>query len=154
MFSSSTQFPNNLFSELGDIQRQFEQFFGVVDSPSSIRAVRRGTFPSINMCTTDDAIEIYALAPGIDTSKLELTVDKGLLIIAGERKSAVPADRQEKLSIYARERFNGAFKRVISLPEDVDAENVNATYKNGVLRVIIAKRESTKPRRIEVHNVI
>lgn len=154
MFSSSMQFPNNLLSDFGDIQRQFEQFFGMVESPSSIRAVRRGTFPSVNMGTTDDAIEIYALAPGVDASKLELTVDKGLLIIAGERKNPVSADEQNKLSIYARERFDGAFKRVISLPEDVDSENVNATYKNGVLRVVIPKRESTKPRRIEVHNVI
>src|SRR5207247_3710337 len=141
-----------LLAEFGDLQRQVEQMFGALGLPSSIRAVRRGAFPAINMGTTDEAVEIYALAPGIDPAKLDVSVDKGLLTIAGERPSGVPEER-DKLSVYARERFNGSFKRVVSLPEDVDAAKVNATYRNGVLRVVIPKRESSKPRRIEVTNV-
>ncbi|KAF3997687.1 Hsp20/alpha crystallin family protein [Glaciimonas immobilis] len=153
MFSSSIRLPGGFLAEFGDIRRQFEQLLGTVGSPSSIRAVRRGAFPSINMGTTDAAVEIYALAPGIDPSQLEVSVDKGLLIIAGSRKSAVPSEKQEKLNVYASERFTGEFKRVLSLPEDVDSENVSATYKNGILRVVVPKRESRKPRRIEVNNV-
>jgi HSP20 family protein len=57
---------------------------------------------------------------------------------------------QENLSVYARERFSGPFKRVVSLPEDVDPTKVNATYRDGVLRVVLPKRESSKPRRVEV----
>jgi len=152
MYSSNVRFPGNFFVEFGDLQRHVEQIFGTLGLPSSIRAVRRGAFPAINMGTTDQVVEVYALAPGIDPAKLDLTVDKGLLTIAGERKSNVP-EENDKLSVYASERFSGAFKRVVSLPEDVDATKVTATYRNGVLRVAIPKRESSKPRRIEVKSV-
>ena len=142
----------DLFADFGDLQRQVEQLFGALGLPSSIRAVRRGAFPAINMGTTDEAVEIYALAPGIDPAKLDVSIAEGLLTIAGERKNDVPEER-DKLSVYARERFTGSFKRVMSLPEDVDAAQVNATYRNGVLRIVIPKRESSKPRRIEVQNI-
>ena len=142
----------DLFADFGDLQRQVEQLFGALGLPSSIRAVRRGAFPAINMGTTDEAVEIYALAPGIDPAKLDVSIAEGLLTIAGERNNDVPQER-EKLSVYARERFTGSFKRVVSLPEDVDAAQVNATYRNGVLRVVLPKRESSKPRRIEVQNI-
>ena len=142
----------DLFADFGDLQRQVEQLFGALGLPSSIRAVRRGAFPAINMGTTDEAVEIYALAPGIDPAKLDVSIAEGLLTIAGERKNDVPEER-DKLSVYARERFAGSFKRVVSLPEDVDTAQVNATYRNGVLRVVIPKRESSKPRRIEVQNI-
>ena len=142
----------DLFADFGDLQRQVEQLFGALGLPSSIRSVRRGAFPAMNMGTTDEAVEIYALAPGIDPAKLDVSIAEGLLTIAGERKNDVPEER-EKLSVYARERFTGSFKRVVSLPEDVDAAQVNATYRNGVLRVVLPKRESSKPRRIEVQNI-
>ena len=142
----------DLFADFGDLQRQVEQLFGALGLPSSIRAVRRGAFPAINMGTTDEAVEIYALAPGIDPAKLDVSIAEGLLTIAGERKNDVPEER-DKVSVYARERFTGSFKRVMSLPEDVDAAQVNATYRNGVLRIVIPKRESSKPRRIEVQNI-
>ena len=54
------------------------------------------------------------------------------------------------MSIYAAERFTGAFRRVVSLPEDADAARVQASYRDGVLRIVIPKREASKPRRIEV----
>lgn len=152
MYSSSIRLPGDFFSEFSDLQRHVEQIFGTLGLPSSIRPVRRGAFPAINMGTTDAAVEVYALAPGLDPSKLDLMVDKGLLTIAGARESNVP-ESSAKLSVYASERFSGPFKRVVSLPEDADAAQVNATYRNGVLRVVIPKRESSKPRHIEVKTV-
>ena len=73
-----------------------------------------------------------------------------LLILAGERKKEVPAGG-DRVSVYARERFGGPFRRVVSLPEDADPGRVTAKYRDGFLRVSIAKRESSKPRHIEVH---
>lgn len=99
--------------------------------------------------TTEQALEIYALAPGIDPANLEVSVDKGLLTIAGERKDEAP-DESEKVSVYARERFAGPFKRVVSLPEDVDTARVQASYREGVLRIAIPKRESSRPRRVQI----
>lgn len=149
MYPSLMRFPGDMFAEFEALQRQVEQLLGTRGWPSSIRAATRGAFPAINMGTTAEAVEIYAFAPGIDVGKLEVSVDKGLLTIAGERAADLP-EESDKVSVYASERFAGAFRRVISLPEDVDASRVEAKYRDGVLRVIVPKRESAKPRRIEV----
>ena len=66
------------------------------------------------------------------------------------RQSPLPPEG-ERTTVHARERFAGRFRRVISLPEDADPARVDASYRDGVLRVTIAKRESSKPRRIEVN---
>ena len=149
MYPALTSFSGDLFAEFDTLQRQLEQLMGLRGWPSSIRAAGRGAFPSVNVGTTEDAVEIYAFAPGIDLSKLEVSVDKGLLTISGERAVDLP-EENDKVSVYARERFAGSFKRVVSLPENVDSARVDATYRNGVLRIAIPKHEAAKPRRIEV----
>ncbi|MEO8120158.1 MAG: Hsp20/alpha crystallin family protein [Rhodoferax sp.] len=72
----------------------------------------------------------------------------GMLVIAGERKTELP--QGDDVSLYAQERFNGTFRRVISLPDDVDAARVEASYRDGLLRVKVGRSEATRPRRIEV----
>jgi len=152
MYPSLLSFPSNLFSDFDELQRHLEHVFGARGRPSSIRAVGRGAFPSINMGATAEAIEIYAFAPGIDLKNLEVSVDKGLLTIAGQRQAETPK-QTDRLSVYASERFGGPFRRVVNLPEDVDPTRVDATYRNGVLRISIPKRESSKPRRVEVKDL-
>ena len=145
MYPSLTRFPGDLFA---DFDRTIDQLFGLRDWPSSIRAAGRGAFPAINMGTTADAVEIYAFAPGLDPAKIEVSVDKGLLTLAGERAAEAP--QGDKVAVYADERFTGPFRRVVSLPEDADATRVEASYRNGVLKIAIPRREASRPRRVEV----
>lgn len=152
MYASLTRFPGDLFAGFEALQRQVEQVLGSGGWPSSIRAAQSGAFPAINMGTTADAVEIYAFAPGIDVGKLEVSVDRGLLSIAGERGADLP-EESDKVSVYADERFSGSFRRVVSLPEDADASRVEAKYRDGILRIVVPKRENAKPRRIEVKHV-
>jgi HSP20 family protein len=150
MFPSlTTSFPGDLFAELDAMHREMSRLFGHTDWPSSIRAAARGAFPAVNMGTTEEAVEVYAFAPGLDPSRIEVSVDKGVLTLAGERAPGLPAD-DGKVDVYARERFAGSFKRVIGLPQDVDATRVQASYRNGVLKVLVPKQERAKPRRVEV----
>ena len=149
MYPSLTTFSGDLFAELDAMQRHIGRAFGIGDWPSSIRAAARGAFPAVNMGTTEDAVEIYAFAPGLDPAQIDVSIDKGLLAISGERKSELP-EQTDQLHLYAKERFEGAFRRVVSLPEDADSTCVQATYTNGVLHIVIPKREGTKPRRVEV----
>jgi HSP20 family protein len=149
MYPSLTSFPGDLFADMEGLQRQVEQLLGWRRAPSSIRAAQRGAFPAINMGVTADAVEIYAFAPGIDPATVEVSVDKGLLTLTGERRTAAP-EASESVSVYAQERFEGQFRRVVSLPEDADTARVDATYRDGVLKIVIPKREASKPRRIEV----
>ena len=148
MYPSLTRYPGDLLA-FEALTRTMDQLFGLGSAPSSIRAASRGAFPALNMGSTEQALEIYAFAPGIDASKLEVSVDKGLLIIAGERAGDTPQGG-EGTSVYANERFAGSFRRVVSLPEDVDAARVEASYRDGILRIVVPKQEQSKPRRINV----
>jgi HSP20 family protein len=149
MYESLLRFPNDLFSEFERMQREMDRLFGTWSLPTSIRAVARGAFPAVNIGTSPKSVEVYAFAPGIDPAKLEVSVDRGLLTISGERTSDLP-EESDKVSVYADERFAGSFKRVVSLPEDVDPAGIEARYRDGVLRVSIPRRESALPKRIEV----
>lgn len=148
MYESLLTYPGGLFDEFERLQRDL-QAFGTLGLPSSIRAVAQGTFPAINIGSTPAAVEVYAFAPGLDPAKIDVAVDRGVLTISGERASALPED-DGKRSIYASERFAGEFRRAVSLPEDVDPKRVNALYRNGILRITLARLESAQPRRIEV----
>lgn len=141
--------PRNFLAEFERLQRQLDRVFPASHSPASIRATVHPEFPALNVGSTPDTVEIVAFAPGIDSKSVQLTIDKGLLIVVGERKTAVP-EGDERVGVYAQERPAGPFRRVVSLPEDVDPGRVNATYRDGLLRVTVGKRESSKPRRIEV----
>jgi HSP20 family protein len=144
MFRSSA----DLFAELHRMQSVLDQVFPTPGS--SIRSQAGPGFPMLNVGTTPTAVEVQALAPGLDPSRLEITVDGGLLVIAGERKSDLPP-ADERAAVYAQERFTGRFRRVIGLPEDADPARVEASYRDGLLRITVAKRESSLPRRIEVN---
>jgi HSP20 family protein len=148
MMNASFRPAADVFSELNRLQSVLDQVFRPAER-SSIRALTGATFPVINVGTTPESIEVMALAPGLDPKSLQLTVDRGLLVIAGERRSEVP-EAGDSTSIYARERFEGEFRRVVSLPDEADPAKVEASYQDGILRVTVAKRESSKPRRIEV----
>ncbi|SPA40952.1 Heat shock Hsp20 [Cupriavidus taiwanensis] len=144
---SDTVFGADLFSELDRLQRQMAEMFG--GFPSSLRSGRFGAFPPVNIGSTDDSIEIVAFAPGLKPENLDLSIDKGLLTISGER-SPSDAEGASESKRYARERFVGTFRRVVELPESADPDKVKAHYSNGCLAISVGKREASKPRAITV----
>ena len=134
------------------MQEPLDELLSGGGTGSSIRAVSRaGAFPALNVGTCADALEIHAFAPGIDPSSIQVTVEKSLLVVSGERRISQP-DAQEGVIGYARERFDGPFRRVITLPDDADADatRVEATYKNGILKIVVPKSESAKPRQVQI----
>ena len=149
MYASLLNHPNSLFGQFERLRRELDDTFGVSGLPSSIRSVTPGTLPAINVGRTPNSVEVYAFAPGLDASKIDVSLDRGVLRIAGERASGIPED-DPKLHVYARERGAGNFTRAVSLPEDVDPAQVNASYRDGVLQISIARRESAQPKRINV----
>lgn len=148
--NESLRFPESVFAEFDRLQQQLDQSLRMASVPLSIRGSARGTFPAVNVGSTPETFEVVAFAPGIDTKSLQLSIDKGLLVIVGERKNEIPGD-DEHTSIYAQERFAGPFRRVVTLPEDADSSRVNATYRDGCLRISVGKVESSKPRQIQIH---
>ena len=149
MYESLLNYPGSLFGECGGRRRELAEAFGVAPLPSSIRSVAAGSLPASNIGRTPTSVEVYAFAPGLDASKIEVTLDRGVLRISGERASSLPEQR-EGVNVYARERGFGRFTRAVALPDDVDPAHVKATYRDGVLVVSVARREAAQPKRISV----
>ena len=143
-------FPRDMFAEMDRLQREMQQAF---DLSPTIRGFGRTGFPALNVGSTPGAIEIYAFAPGLDPSTLDVQLERGVLTIAGERKSKLgsAADNKNKAAVHINERFEGAFRRVITLPEDADVDAVQAKYRDGIVQITIQRQAAAQPRRITVH---
>ena len=153
MYPSMLRTAGDWFADFEQLQDRIDELLSGRSATSSIRAVgRAGAFPALNVGTSAEALEIYAFAPGIDPKSIDVSVEKGILAISGERPANgnAPAAKGGERNVYASERFAGKFRRVIALPEDAEPSRVEATYRNGVLKVVVPKRESSKPRQIPV----
>ena len=162
MYTSMLKTPGDWFADFEQLQDRLDELLGGrAPTASSIRAVgRAGAFPALNVGTWAEALEIYAFAPGIDPKSIDVSVEKGLLAISGERSAqnggaqggspSASGRSSEERNVYANERFSGRFRRAVALPEDADPSRVEASYRNGVLKIVVPKRESSKPRQIPV----
>jgi HSP20 family protein len=138
---------SSLFDELRRLESAMDPLFGRGSSPAGIRAMRPGTFPPINVGATPERVDVYFFAAGLDPKKLDISIQQNLLAVSGERK--VPID--EGADYYRQERFDGEFRRVITLPDDVDPDRVEAKYRDGVLQITVQRREAVRPRQITVN---
>ena len=107
-----------------------------------------GFAPRIDVRETDDTVLVEAEMPGLEEKDFELTLTQSALTLRGEKRR----EYEEKGSAYCYERSYGSFERTIPLPCEVEADQVKATYRNGVLEVTLPKSESARAnaRRIEV----
>lgn len=148
MFSSSSYAESALFAELRRFEQEFDELFTAwTPWTGGIRSLPSGTFPAINVGSNPDSVTVYVFAPGIVPKSLEVSLQENVLSVSGQRD--IPME--QNASYYRQERFGGSFRRVISLPEDVDPDKVNATYRDGIVQVTVQRRESAKPRQIEIH---
>lgn len=103
----------------------------------------------VDLVETDEEIQIHAEVPGIEPERMDVRLTGDVLTISGEKSEE--RSEQEKGRWYSERHF-GAFQRSIHLPCPVDAEHVDATFKNGVLTVTLRKTESAKSRHIPVRS--
>lgn len=101
----------------------------------------------MDMAETDNEIVISASLPGVKPGDVDITVTGNTLTIKGESKAE---EETERGNAYFRERRFGSFRRSIALPADVDAEQAEASFENGVLKLKIPKKEEAKPKQISI----
>lgn len=106
-------------------------------------------YPLINVGEDNENIYIDALAPGVRPDTLNVSVTGDKLVIAGEKVSLPKEVKAE--SVHRSERSAGEFVRALSLPADVKSDKVEASYRNGLLRIVLPKSEAARPRQIPVH---
>jgi len=134
-----------------EIDRAFEQVGGRHGRtfPTAFlpgRAAR--AYPLVNVSEDADALYVTALAPGLDPTAIQLTVQDNRLTMAGE-KQRLAAEIQPE-AFHRSERVAGKFVRTVTLPSDVEPEQVRADYTNGLLVVTLPKAEKAKPKQIPV----
>ena len=137
------------FRELRMLQDEVNRLFSSNLSRSfDDEGLMRGAWtPSVDIYENKDQIVLEAELPGMNREDFELTIENNVLTLRGERRF----EKQDDTDNYHRvERAYGSFTRSFTLPQTVSAENATADYKNGVLRVVLQKREEVKARRIEV----
>lgn len=128
-----------------NFRNAFERFLGPDDADQS-NVVTSQWAPPVDIVEEEKRFVILADIPGVDPAKIEVSMDKGILTIKGERSADSDATRFTR-----QERAHGTFHRRFSLPDSADAEGITANGKFGVLAVSIPKRAETTPRRININ---
>ncbi len=130
-----------LQDEMNDL---FGRFFG--DWP--LTGPRMGSWwPALDVAEREDAVVVKADLPGMKSDEIDISVHDNMLTISGEKKES-KEDKGEEY--YHVERSYGSFRRELTLPAGVDAEKVQASYRDGVLTVTLPKTEQAKPKRIQI----
>ncbi len=128
----------------------FDRFFSLGWPPAVYdgEAPRAGGFsPRVEIRHEAEAIVLEAEIPGVDKDGVKVEVHDGVLTLSGEKK----VERESEENGYSRsERAYGSFSRSFTLPKEVDADNISARYKNGVLQLTLAKKPESKPKLIAI----
>jgi HSP20 family protein len=103
--------------------------------------------PALDISERKDAYLVTVELPGVEPDDLQITLEDGLVTIQGERHFAHDSSEQQ---FHRIERRYGAFRRSITLPAQVQAEQIEASFDNGVLQVVVPKMEEATPKRIQV----
>jgi HSP20 family protein len=147
MFPPRWQPFGDLRAEMDRLRNEMDKLFGRFDWGGGRKYVAGASYPALNLWEDEDAFYVETEIPGLELNDLEIYVSGGnQLSIKGERKRPSP----EKGGWHRQERGYGAFARVFDLPANVNAENVEAHLKHGVLTIRLPKSEEARPRRISV----
>jgi HSP20 family protein len=135
----------NFWNEMDRMRKQLstvtDQFYGGPDDQFA------GVFPLINVTEDKDNFYVRAELPGIKAENLEISVTGENVAISGERRLALEGGR---VKYHRREREEGKFNRIFTVPGSIDSEKVEAKSANGVLTITLPKSEKAKPRQISI----
>ncbi|MFQ5926635.1 MAG: Hsp20/alpha crystallin family protein [Terriglobia bacterium] len=134
------------FCDLAALEERMERLFGLRGEFGEARE-RGAWLPAVDIVEDDNQIVLQADLPGVDPKGVDIQVENGTLMLRGERKY----EKEVKEEDYRRvERAYGSFVRRFALPKTVDADKIQAEYRDGVLELRLPKRAEAKPKQIKV----
>jgi len=104
----------------------------------------------LDVYTTDDQMVLVASVPGMSPDDLQLTVQQNTVTLSGSMRSVVDTEEAKQATWYVHELPSGTYRRSITVPFAVDADQAEATFEHGILRVVLPKAEASKPKRIAI----
>ena len=136
---------------VSQLQNEINRVFGNLNEGESSSATAEW-IPAVDIREFTDRFQLLIDLPGVDPKQVEITLDNGVLSVSGDRRDEqeVQANGQGEPQQQRTERRLGRFYRRFILPDTVDADNVNAVGRNGVLEIVIPKHAKAQPRRISV----
>jgi HSP20 family protein len=138
----------NPFQEFENLLDRYSKSSGnVMRGPSSSDLSFADWAPSVDIDEQDDKYVIKADLPGVEKKDIDVKLENGMLSIRGEKHTESESGNGKR---HRTERFHGTFARSFTLPDSVDVDNVDASYKDGVLTLAIPKKEQAKPKAIDI----
>jgi HSP20 family protein len=126
------------------LYRLFDTFFG---EPQSEEVANRNWVPPVDIQESEEGYRLHVELPGLTKDDINITLENNVLRLTGERKF----EKDVKKESYHRiERAYGTFARAFALPQQVNAEKVQAAFENGILTITVPKAEAAKPRKIAI----
>lgn len=141
--------PYREWSPFAQLRDEINRLFTALDDVETSGAVANWV-PPVDIHEYDDRFQIYVDLPGVDPSRVEVTLENGVLTLAGERTIEKTVGSEEPQVRVRTERGAGRFHRRFILPDSIDSENIKAAGRNGVLEITIRKQAKAQPRRIKV----
>ena len=139
----STLGRRGMWREMDRLQREMNRLIDSVGRGSS----RASGFPAVNVWANQEHVLVTAELPGVEPDDLDISVVAESLTLAGRRP--LPETEGER-QWHRHERWHGQFSRTLQLPYRIDAENVEASFRNGVLSITLPRAEEDRPRRINI----
>ena len=134
------------FREMVALSDRLNRAMGDLTPFSAVEGVG-AWLPPVDIVEESDRLVFRAEVPGVNRDDIDISVENGTLILRGEKKQEKEV-RSE--SAHRIERFYGAFSRSFVLPTSVTADKITATYKDGVLEIVLPKADEARPRKITV----
>ena len=148
----------DFISDMDRMRRDMDRFLDEFRSPGWSLPFSRTSFlpgraargyPLLNISEDKENVYADALAPGVDPKTLDVSIKQNQLTISGEKKALLSSVKST--AVHRSERSDGLFSRTITLPMEVNAEKVKASYQDGLLKLVLPKAEVAKPRQIQVN---
>jgi len=148
----------DFISDMDRMRREMDRFLDEFRSPGWSLPFSRTSFlpgraargyPLLNIGEDGDSVYVDALAPGVDPKTLDVSIKQNQLTISGEKKSQISSVKST--AVHRSERSDGLFTRSIILPMDVSLDKIQASYQDGLLKLVLPKAEAAKPKQIRVN---
>jgi len=137
------------FRHLTNLREEIDRLFEspMAELTQSSHQFLNGWMPAVDVYEDENNLYLTAELPGMNKDDIEISVHEGVLTLSGERKAD---EKYKDAEVYRSERSLGRFQRTLTLPTAVDPEKVKATYRDGILSVLLPKAEECKPKHIEI----
>ena len=141
---------NDVYDPMRDLERiqsEINKLFDIEPSDGVSGLFDTSFSPAVDIVEHEDRYEVECDLPGVSKDDIELSVAGNVLTIKGEKKGET---KRENGGYFRKETWSGSFQRSLALPQSADGDKIDASLRDGVLRISLPKREEMKPKRISV----